>query len=196
LWGPADPVVIDQDEITGELLSETDDDEFVRAAEDSVEMEELLSALNQSLGNDQNEKEKSVIEVINPPVEEDEPMGELFSDDDMLYVDGIYSVIGEYESSDKSQNIAVEMRIDDGIIIAVRVVPLTLDDTERQLQEAFAEEVNELIIGEKLQNVPRFVNVAGGSAVPSGFQDALEKVRAEALLPVQNEFELQQDSAQ
>jgi uncharacterized protein with FMN-binding domain len=93
------------------------------------------------------------------------------------YEDGEYTVDGEYGTRGSSVGVAVTLE-DDGIT-AVDVTPHATDETSLEFQRRFADAVPALVVGRDIDDV-NLDRVAGNSNTPEGFNDALEKIKAEA----------------
>ncbi|WP_326761672.1 hypothetical protein OHB35_44510 [Streptomyces phaeochromogenes] len=93
------------------------------------------------------------------------------------YEDGEYTVDGEYGT--RGSSIGVSLTLDDDEITVVDVTPHATDETSLALQRRFAEAVPALVVGKDIDDV-NLDRVAGNSATPAGFNDALEKIKAEA----------------
>ncbi|MFF3712963.1 hypothetical protein [Streptomyces phaeochromogenes] len=93
------------------------------------------------------------------------------------YDDGEYAVDGEYGT--RGSSIGVTITLEDGRITAVDVAPHATDETSRALQTRFAGAVPALVVGKDIDDVD-LDRVAGNSHTPDGFNDALEKIKAEA----------------
>ncbi|MFC4504492.1 MULTISPECIES: hypothetical protein [Streptomyces] len=93
------------------------------------------------------------------------------------YEDGEYTVDGEYGT--RGSSIGVAITLEDDAITAVEVTPHATDETSLALQRRFAEAVPALVVGKDIDDV-NLDRVAGNSHTPAGFDDALEKIKAEA----------------
>jgi uncharacterized protein with FMN-binding domain len=93
------------------------------------------------------------------------------------YEDGEYTVDGEYGT--RGSSIGVAVTIEDDEITAADVTPHATDETSLELQRRFADAVPALVIGKDIDDV-RLDRVAGNSHTPAGFNEALEKIKAEA----------------
>ncbi|GAA4798538.1 hypothetical protein [Streptomyces ziwulingensis] len=93
------------------------------------------------------------------------------------YDDGEYVVDGEYGT--RGSSIGVTITLEGDRITAVDVAPHATDETSRTLQKRFADEVPALVVGKDIDDVD-LDRVAGNSHTPDGFDDALEKIKADA----------------
>ncbi|MFE7566802.1 hypothetical protein ACFU76_07540 [Streptomyces sp. NPDC057539] len=93
------------------------------------------------------------------------------------YDDGEYTVDGEYGT--RGSSIGVSLTLEDDKITAVGITPHATDDTSLEFQRRFADAVPALVVGRDIDDV-RLDRVAGNSGTPQGFNDALEKIKAEA----------------
>ncbi|MFC9458970.1 hypothetical protein [Streptomyces sp. NPDC056983] len=93
------------------------------------------------------------------------------------YKDGEYSADGEYGT--RGSSIGVTLTLQNGEISAVDVTPHATDETSLGLQRRFAKAAPALVVGKDIDDV-NLDRVAGNSHTPDGFNDALEKIKAEA----------------
>ncbi|MFI6693053.1 hypothetical protein ACIBLA_15045 [Streptomyces sp. NPDC050433] len=93
------------------------------------------------------------------------------------YDDGEYSVDGEYGT--RGSSIGVAITLEDDEITAAEVTPHATNKTSLALQRRFADAVPALVVGRDIDDVS-LDRVAGNSHTPAGFNDALEKIKAEA----------------
>lgn len=99
------------------------------------------------------------------------------STDQGPYTDGEYSADGEYGT--RGSSIGVSITLEDDAITAVEVTPHATDETSLDLQRRFAEAVPTVVVGRDIDTVD-LDRVAGNSHTTAGFNDALEKIKAEA----------------
>lgn len=71
------------------------------------------------------------------------------------------------------------MTLEDGVITAVEVTPTATIVTSRDFQERFAEAVPDEVVGRPIDEV-ELDYLAGSSGTTLGFNDALEKIKAQA----------------
>lgn len=98
------------------------------------------------------------------------------------YEDGIYTATGGYVAPSGSEEIVVELTLEDDIVTAVAVTPQATDPNAKSFQGMFASGIAAEIIGQDIDtlNVSR---VGGSSLTSGGFNDALEQIKAQALVP-------------
>lgn len=94
------------------------------------------------------------------------------------YADGEYTAEGLYSGGKKS--IMVKVKLDSGAITQVAVTPNTTIKVSLGLQKKFALAVPEAVVGKPIDSV-RLDKLAGSSLTTKGFNDALEKIKAEAV---------------
>lgn len=97
------------------------------------------------------------------------------------YTDGAYSAEGEYVSPAGPSKILVEITIQNDSIAAVTVTPEQTDPTAKGFQTQFANGIADLIVGRDI-DILDVSRVGGSSLTSGGFNDALEKIKAEALV--------------
>jgi uncharacterized protein with FMN-binding domain len=93
------------------------------------------------------------------------------------YADGTYRATGWYGGLPSS--IDVTVTLDDDVITDVEVTPNATIPTSLDYQERFAEAIPGIVVGKRIDEV-RVSRVAGSSGTPDGFNDALDRIRAEA----------------
>jgi uncharacterized protein with FMN-binding domain len=93
------------------------------------------------------------------------------------YRDGEYEAKGWYGGLPSNIDLALTLRA--GRITDVQVTPNATDPTSLDYQERFADAVPAVVVGKRIDEV-RVSRLAGSSGTPDGFNDAIEKIKAEA----------------
>ncbi|MEU2266662.1 hypothetical protein ABZ568_09535 [Streptomyces olindensis] len=93
------------------------------------------------------------------------------------YADGTYRATGWYGGLPSS--IDVTVTLDDDVITDVEVTPNATVPTSLDYQERFAEAVPDVVVGRNIDEV-RVSRLAGSSGTPDGFNDALDRIKAQA----------------
>jgi uncharacterized protein with FMN-binding domain len=102
------------------------------------------------------------------------------SDTSAEYADGTYTAEGDYVSPAGPSKVTVEITLADDIVTAVTVTPESTDSTAQGFQTQFADGIAAVVEGEDIDSLS--VSRVGGSSLTSGgFDDAVEKIKAEAL---------------
>ena len=97
------------------------------------------------------------------------------------YTDGTYSATGDYVSPAGPSQVTVDITIEDDSVTAVTVTPLATDPTSKGFQTQFASGIADVVVGRDIDTLD--VSRVGGSSLTSGgFNDAVEKIKAEALV--------------
>ena len=94
-----------------------------------------------------------------------------------MYADGVYEATGWYGGQPSS--IGVTVRLDRGVIMSVRVTPHATVPTSLDFQRRFAAAVPAAVTGKRIDEVA-VGRLAGSSGTPKGFNDALERIKAQA----------------
>ena len=96
------------------------------------------------------------------------------------YADGTYTAEGDYVSPAGPSHVTVEITLEGDVVSAVTVTPLATDPTSKGFQTQFADGIAAVVEGQDIDtlNVSR---VGGSSLTSGGFEDAIEKIKAEAL---------------
>ena len=95
------------------------------------------------------------------------------------YNDGDYSATGNYISPGGAEEIGVTITLEDNVIIESEVEIRAEREISLEMQTDFSENYREQVIGKNIDEV-ELTKVSGSSLTPQGFNDALEKVRAQA----------------
>ncbi|BDZ44295.1 FMN-binding protein [Naasia aerilata] len=95
------------------------------------------------------------------------------------YADGTYEADGSYRSPGGQQTVTVSITLADDTVTAVTVTPHATDPNAKQFQGQFAGAIADQVVGRDIDslNVSR---VAGSSLTSSGFNDAVEQIKADA----------------
>lgn len=103
-------------------------------------------------------------------------------DTSAVYADGTYRAMGEYTAPSGAESIDVELTLADDVVTAVTVTPRATSGNAAQYQGQFAGGIAAEIVGRDIDTL-RVSRVAGSSLASGGFNDALEQIKAEALVP-------------
>ena len=93
------------------------------------------------------------------------------------YVDGVYSATGQYGG--QPSFITVTVTLGDGVITAVQVTPHATVPRSLEFQRSFAAAVPRVVVGKPIDQI-RVDKLAGSSGTPRGFNDAIQKIKAQA----------------
>ncbi|MFZ2025999.1 MAG: FMN-binding protein [Microgenomates group bacterium] len=96
------------------------------------------------------------------------------------YKDGVYEQMGGYTSPGGAEQIDVKLTLKNGIIVEVDVTPKADRPISKMKQEAFAKEYKTSVVGKDIKDL-QLGKIAGASLTPKGFNDAVEKIKAQAL---------------
>ncbi len=97
----------------------------------------------------------------------------------IVYKDGTYSAVGTYSAPSGTETVGVELTLKDGIVTAVVIDQQAVHPTSVKLQEMFTSGVEVEVVGKSIADLS-LTKVSGSSLTPKGFNDALEKIKAEA----------------
>lgn len=96
------------------------------------------------------------------------------------YKAGKYTAEGGYTSPAQPETVTVDLVLSaDGTITDVNFKGNATNPTSIKLQGMFAGGYKELVVGKKIDEV-KLDKVSGSSLTPIGFNDAIEKIKAEA----------------
>ncbi len=101
------------------------------------------------------------------------------SSGDASYADGTYTADGNYQNPGGAASVTVTITLEDDVVTAVEVAPHATSGNSKQFQTQFASGIADQVVGKDIDslNVSR---VAGSSLTSGGFNDALEKIKADA----------------
>lgn len=95
------------------------------------------------------------------------------------YKDGSYTMVGQYVSPGGDEEIGVTVTLKDNVITEAEVKPMATRPNSVTFQGIFAENYKPFVIGKNINDV-KLDKVSGSSLSPKGFNDAIEKIKAEA----------------
>ena len=95
------------------------------------------------------------------------------------YKNGVYSTSGNYISPGGIEEIGVTLTLQNGVIIDSNVEVRAERDISVTMQNAFAANYKEQVVGKNIDEV-NLTKVSGSSLTPNGFNDAIEKIKAQA----------------
>lgn len=95
------------------------------------------------------------------------------------YKDGTFEAVGDYISPGGGENIDVTLKLKAGIIEDAVVKSMAHRPNSVRYQEIFIDNYKQYIVGKNINDV-KLDKVAGSSLTPEGFNDALDKIKAEA----------------
>lgn len=95
------------------------------------------------------------------------------------FKDGTYTQEGTYVSPGGEEKIGVKITIKNGLVTESEVTPESERPMSLKFQKQFAEGYKEFVIGKNINEI-KLDKVAGSSLSPKGFNDAVEKIKAEA----------------
>lgn len=96
------------------------------------------------------------------------------------YTDGEYAATGEYLSPNGSESISVDVTLENNKIVDVTVVGDATSGNSLRFQTEFEEGIATEVVGVNIDEL-NVDKVAGSSLTSDGFNDAIEKIKAEAL---------------
>ena len=97
----------------------------------------------------------------------------------LRYKDGIYSAVGDYISPGGAEKIGVTITLKGDIIEDAKAQSKAFRPNTIRYQGIFIENFRPLVIGKNLDEV-KLDKVSASSLTPIGFNDALEKIKAQA----------------
>lgn len=95
------------------------------------------------------------------------------------FKNGVYTVIGNYVSPAGPETIGVTVTLSNGIVTDAVVEPHAIAPISQKLQGEFIAGFKQYVIGKKIDEV-NVGKVSGSSLTPKGFNDAIDKIEAQA----------------
>lgn len=95
------------------------------------------------------------------------------------YKDGVYTQDGSYTSPGGEEQIGVKLTLENGIITEAEVISKAILPKSEFMQTMFVENYKQMVVGKNIKDL-NLGKVAGSSLTPKGFNDAVEKIKAEA----------------
>lgn len=95
------------------------------------------------------------------------------------YKDGTYTVVGEYTSPGGPEELGVTLVLAKGVVTDATVEVKATRPASKERQTDFAANYKTEVVGKNIEEV-NLGKVSGSSLSPKGFNDAVEKIKAEA----------------
>jgi uncharacterized protein with FMN-binding domain len=95
------------------------------------------------------------------------------------YQDGTYSADGNYVSPNGTETVGVQLTLASGSVSDVVITPHPSNPNTRKFQGEFASGIKAQIVGKQLDEI-KVSKVAGSSLTSGGFNQAVEKIKADA----------------
>ena len=95
------------------------------------------------------------------------------------YKDGTYSADGNYVSPNGTETVGVELTLANGTVADVKITQHPSNPNTRKFQGEFAGGIQAQVVGKKLDDL-NVSKVAGSSLTSGGFNDAVQKIKAQA----------------
>lgn len=96
-----------------------------------------------------------------------------------LYQDGTYSADGTYVSPNGTETVGVELTLASGTVTAANITQHPSNPNTRKFQGEFAGGIAAQVVGKSIDEL-NVSKVAGSSLTSGGFNQALDKIKAEA----------------
>lgn len=121
----------------------------------------------------------AVLVFSSPKVKSLEGLGNSGQVQAVNYKDGAYDVTGSYRSPGGDESIEVKLTLKSNIITEVEVISNASNPRSQQFQERFMSGYKGMVIGKNINEV-KLDKVSGSSLTSTGFNDALDKIKAQA----------------
>lgn len=96
-----------------------------------------------------------------------------------VYKDGTYSADGTYRSPQGQETVGVQLTLASGTITAVKITEHPSNPNTRKFQGEFSGGIAAQVVGRNIDEL-NVEKVAGSSLTSGGFNEAVEKIKAEA----------------
>ncbi|MET3175597.1 UNVERIFIED_ORG: uncharacterized protein with FMN-binding domain [Arthrobacter sp. UYCu721] len=96
-----------------------------------------------------------------------------------VYQDGTYGADGTYVSPNGTETVGVELTLAAGMVTAVNITQHPSSPNTRKFQGEFAGGIAAQVVGKSIDEL-KVSKVAGSSLTSGGFNQALDKIKAEA----------------
>lgn len=97
-----------------------------------------------------------------------------------VYKDGTYTATGSYMSPGGYEQLGVSITLQNDIITSASVTNMAGDGRSQRYQNMFISSYQQYVVGKNIANV-YLTKVSGSSLTPSGFNDALNQIKSQAL---------------
>lgn len=95
------------------------------------------------------------------------------------YHDGSYTATGSYDSPGGTEQLTVEVTLQNGVITATSAQPGASDPESAMFQSQFISGYKQLVLGKNIADI-QLSRVSGSSLTSQGFNDALEQIQKQA----------------
>lgn len=99
--------------------------------------------------------------------------------DDNSFADGTYTVNDTYLSPGGTENIAVEVVLQDGVVNSVSVTQRANNDESADHQAQFQKSYKSKVVGKSIKDL-KLSRISGASLTTRAFNDALDQIRRQA----------------
>jgi uncharacterized protein with FMN-binding domain len=96
-----------------------------------------------------------------------------------VYRDGTYSADGTYRSPQGQETVGVQLTLASGAVTAVKITEHPSNPNTRKFQGEFSGGIAAQVVGRNIDEL-NVEKVAGSSLTSGGFNEAVEKIKAEA----------------
>lgn len=96
-----------------------------------------------------------------------------------IYKDGTYSADGTYRSPQGQETVGVQLTLAAGTVTAVKITEHPSNPNTRKFQGEFSGGIAAQVVGRSIDEL-KVEKVAGSSLTSGGFNEAVEKIKAEA----------------
>lgn len=95
------------------------------------------------------------------------------------YKDGNYTAVGHYQAPPGEEQVQVTLTLKDGIVTDSTFQATSRAPRSQHYMGIFGDNYKPMVIGKKISDL-HLTNVSGSSLTPMGFNDAVEKIKAQA----------------
>lgn len=134
---------------------------------------DVSTSSDNTSGGNQNASTSSQASDVNPA---DTSKNSISS---YAYKNGTYTAVGSYMSPGGQDKIGVTLTIKNDIVASSSIKQMPGDNTSARFQNIFAAGYQSQVVGQDISNLS-VGKVSRSSLTPEGFNDALDKIRAQA----------------
>ena len=95
------------------------------------------------------------------------------------FADGTYTAVGDYTAPSGAEHINVTLTLKDNVVVDSTVTAATTQAISLKLQNDFIANYKTMVVGKKISDI-KLGKVSGSSLTPIGFNNAVDKIEAEA----------------
>lgn len=96
------------------------------------------------------------------------------------YNDGMYTATGNYFSPGGAEHIGISLTLKNGVIVETEIELMAERPISVNMQQIFADNYRPMVVGKHIDEI-ELTHVSGSSLTPKGFNDAVKKIKNQAV---------------